>query len=290
MPRRPTSTLVRGLVVASHPGPVATVTVITTCAAAAAGRNAAGLALVAVTVLAGQLSVGWSNDAHDADRDRRAGRLDKPTVRGDVSAALLWRGAFTTLAAAVALSYVCAGPLGGTAHVVALASAWSYNLALKTTIASPLPYAVSFGLIPAFVTYGLATPVAPAAWITVTCALMGVGGHLANALPDIDSDRSVAAGGLAAAIGPRASAVTAVASLMGAVLLLAVHLALPPALVGLIVSTVAATSVAVAAFSAGRTLFRYVMVLAVVAAMLVIAAVGSLTDDAPAATAVSRTH
>lgn len=271
-----------GLVLASHPGPVAAVTLVVTAAAAAAGRDPAGLALVAVTVLLGQLSVGWSNDARDAGRDRRADRRDKPTVRGDVSAGQLWCGAGLALAAALVLSYICAGPVGGTAHVAALASAWSYNLALKTTVLSPLPYAVSFGLIPTFVTYGLEPPVAPAAWITVTCALMGVGAHLANALPDIDSDRAVHAGGLAAAIGPRGTAIGAVAALMFAVTLLGLHLTLPPPIAGALVVTVAGISTAVALRSAGRTLFRYVMVLAVVGAALLVPAVGSLTGEPPA--------
>lgn len=273
----------KGLLLASHPGPVVAVTVIVTAASAAAGREPAGLALVALTVGVGQLSVGWSNDARDAGRDMSAGRQDKPTVAGDVSARLLWRLAVIALLAAVVLSYPCAGPVGGTAHVVALASAWWYNLALKTTVLSPLPYAVSFGMIPTFVTTGLTPPAAPATWITVTCALMGVGAHFANALPDIDGDRAVAAGGVAAAIGPRATAAAAVAALMAAVVLLGLHLTVPPVVSAAFVGVVAVTSVAVAVWSAGRTLFRFIMVLAAVAAALVVAAVGSLSEPPPAA-------
>ena len=53
---------------ACHPGPTAAVTIIVTMLAGAAGRTGAGLVLVAAAVLCGQLSVGWSNDARDADR------------------------------------------------------------------------------------------------------------------------------------------------------------------------------------------------------------------------------
>ena len=49
-------------------------------------------ALVVAAVLAGQLSVGWSNDLVDVGRDRRAGRTDKPLATGEASLAVV-RGA-----------------------------------------------------------------------------------------------------------------------------------------------------------------------------------------------------
>jgi len=272
-----TSTRARALVDACHPGPTATVTVVVTALAAAAGRDALGLALVAAATLTGQLSVGWCNDAYDAGRDRLAARAAKPTVRGDVTATILWRAAAVALAATVVLSYLAAGPVGGSAHVLAVASAWTYNLELKTTVLSPLPYAVSFGLVPAFVTYGLTPPSPPAAWLVATCALLGVGAHLANAIPDVESDERVGAGGLVTAIGVRAAAVTSLACLVTAVALLAAQLAVAPwAAIGLVL--VAATgAVVVAVRGEGQALFRYVMALAVVAVLLLVLAAGTLT-------------
>ncbi len=267
----------RAFVDACHPGPTATVTFVVSALAAAAGRDRAGVALVALTVLCGQLSVGWSNDARDAERDRAADRASKPTVRGHVTASALWRGSLLALLAAVVLSYVAAGPVGGTAHVVAVLSAWSYNLRLKTTVLSAVPYAVSFGLIPAFLTYGLTPPVAPAGWVTVTCALMGVGAHLANALPDLDSDVAVSAGGLVAAIGVRASTWLSLVTLLAAVVLLAVHVAIPAGLAAALVVVVTSASVIVAVVGPGRALFRFVLVLAALAVVMLLAAATSLT-------------
>ena len=274
-----TSSRLRAFVDACHPAPTATVTLVVTALAAAAGREAAGLLLVAAATLTGQLSVGWCNDAYDADRDARAARSEKPTVRGDVSATALWRGAALALAATVVLSYLAAGPVGGTAHVVAVLSAWTYNLVLKTTVLSPLPYAVSFGLVPAFVTYGLTPPSPPAAWLVATCALLGVGAHLANAIPDVDTDEQVGAGGFVAAVGVRAASIAALVCLVAAVALLATHLDVA-AWVGValvVLAAAGAVTVALRDADGGRTLFRFVLVLAVVAVLLLLVSARSVT-------------
>lgn len=267
----------RALVDACHPGPTATVTLIVTALSAAAGRDALGVVLMGLATLAGQLSVGWCNDAYDADRDRRAGRTAKPTVRGDVAASFLWRAAIVAVVSTVVLSYVAAGAIGGSAHVVAVASAWTYNLVLKTTVLSPLPYAVSFGLVPAFVTYGLTPPVAPAAWVTATCVLLGVGAHLANAIPDIESDESVAAGGFVARVGVRVSTWLALTGLVAAVCVLATRLDAAPWVRVVLVAVAAGGALGVALLGRGQALFRYVMVLAVVAVVLLVVAARSIT-------------
>jgi len=267
----------RGLVDACHPGPTATVTLVVSALAAAAGRDAVGVALMAAATLTGQLSVGWGNDAYDADRDARAAREAKPTVRGDVSATLLWCAAAVALASTILLSYVAAGRIGGTAHVVAVASAWTYNLVLKTTVLSPLPYVVSFGLVPAFVTYGLTPAVAPAAWVTATCVLLGVGAHLANAIPDVADDEHVGAGGLVARIGVRASTWLALLCLVAAVAVLAPHLGASPAVAVALVVAAGAGAVGVAVLGRGQALFRYVLLLALVAVLGLVVAARAIT-------------
>jgi 4-hydroxybenzoate polyprenyltransferase len=270
-------TRVRALVDACHPGPTATVSVVVAALSAAAGRDPLGVLLMALATLTGQLSVGWCNDANDADRDVRAGRAGKPLVRGDVTARTLWVAAAAALAATVALSYVAAGPVGGSAHVVAVLSAWTYNLLLKTTVLSALPYAVSFGLVPAFVTYGLTPPVAPASWLVAACVLLGVGAHLANAIPDVTSDERVDAGGLVAAIGVRLASVMALVCVVGALALLAVHLDVAPWMSVGLVLVASAGAVVVAVRGEGSALFRYVLVVAVLAVVLLLLASRSLT-------------
>ena len=268
----------RGLVDACHPGPTLAVTTVVTLLAAGAGRQGPGLVLVGAAVLTGQLSVGWSNDARDTGRDLGARRAGKPTVRGAVTEALLWRCATMALVATVVLSYLAAGPVGGTAHVLAVASAWSYNLWLKTTRLSWLPYAVSFGLVPAFVTYGLTPPAAPAPWAVAACALMGVGAHLANALPDVDGDTAVGAGGVVVAMGDRVSTGLSLLCLLAALALLALHLPVPGLVAALLVVTAVAGAVLVVVRGRGRALFRFVLVLAVVAVALLVRSAGALSS------------
>ena len=106
-----------------------------------------------------------------------AGTLDPATVRTAMLAAAV---------AVVPLSLL-SGLFAGCLHLVAVASAWAYNLRLKATPLSVLPYAVSFGLLPAFVTAGL--PGQPVVgWLVAAGALLGAGAHFANVLPDIDDD------------------------------------------------------------------------------------------------------
>lgn len=160
-------------------------------------------ALLATTILVGQLSVGWSNDAFDARVDAVALRTEKPTVLGLVTARGLWIGAGLALTVAAALSWIVAGWVGGSFHVLFLAMAWLYNTALSRTIWSWLPYAVAFGAMPAFLSYGLdGSP--PDVWAVAVFAIVGVSAHVANALPDIESDSVAGMGGLAVRLGERA--------------------------------------------------------------------------------------
>jgi 4-hydroxybenzoate polyprenyltransferase len=265
------------MVDACHPGPTAVVTLAVGLLAAAAGRDRAGIALTALATFTGQLSIGWCNDAYDAERDRAAGRVEKPTVRGDVTAPVLWRAAGIALAPTVVTSYVAAGAIGGTAHVLAVASAWAYDLRLKTTVLSWLPYVVSFGLVPAFVTYGLTPPAAPAWWLTTAAGLLGAGAHLANAIPDVASDERVGAGGVVARIGVRRATWLTLACLVAALTLLVTRVGLAAGAGALIVVLAATGAVAVGARGRRRDLFRYVMGLALLCVTLLVAAASSLT-------------
>ncbi|MCW2932102.1 MAG: UbiA prenyltransferase, partial [Actinomycetia bacterium] len=74
----------QALIITSHPGPSLAITGLTTLLAAQAAPHGIGSALTAPALLAGQLSIGWSNDACDAARDAAAGRTDKPLARGDI--------------------------------------------------------------------------------------------------------------------------------------------------------------------------------------------------------------
>ncbi|MFI9203232.1 UbiA family prenyltransferase [Streptomyces sp. NPDC053048] len=187
---------------ACHPGPVAAVTALATALAATAGQSALRCVLAGAAVLTGQLSVGWSNDAVDARRDARTGRRDKPVASGRVSEEAVWRAAFTAGALCVPLSLAC-GPMAGVVHLTGVASAWAYNLRLKSTAWSWLPYAVGFASLPAFVALGLPGRPWPAWWAVTAGALLGIGAHLADVLPDIGHDLRTGVRGLPQRLGTR---------------------------------------------------------------------------------------
>jgi 4-hydroxybenzoate polyprenyltransferase len=249
------------------------VTAVSAALAAAVGRGVAGTVAVAAAVLAGQLSIGWMNDYLDRDRDVRAHRADKPVVAGTTAPATL-RTATALAAAAVVPLSLLSGWFAGSLHLIAVASAWSYNLWLKATALSVLPYVVSFGLLPAFITAGL--PGHPVyGWLVAAGALLGAGAHFANVLPDIDDDLATGVRGLPQRLGATGSRIAAGTLLALASLVLAVGPPGPPGALG-----VGAVAVAVAAaIGAGvlgrrpgsRAPFLGVLVVAVVDVALLVA-------------------
>jgi 4-hydroxybenzoate polyprenyltransferase len=190
------------------------VTALATALAVSADARPARVALAFAT---GQLSVGWSNDWIDAERDRAVQRGDKPVVTG------LPVGTVRTAALLAALLCVPAslslGTSAGLVHLVAVAGAWAYNLGLKSTVLSFAPYAVSFGLVPNVITlvHGGAAPW----WATAAGALLGVGAHAANVLPDLDDDARTGVQGLPHRLGRRGATWLAGVSLLAATLVLA---------------------------------------------------------------------
>ena len=197
---------------ASHFAPTVAVTAFATALAVAAG---AGLrsAWIAAAVLSGQLSVGWSNDWIDRDRDRAVARSDKPLVRGEVDEDAVRNGAALALGICAVLS-LSLGWLAGTVHLAAVALAWSYNAGLKSSPLSVLPYMGAFGLLPGFVTLALDPGRWPPVWIVAGAALLGGGAHFANALPDLRSDAATGVHGLPHRLGATGS-LTAATLLLG---------------------------------------------------------------------------
>jgi len=210
---------VRALVVASHPGPCLAITALATLLAAQAARHGVGPVLTAPAMLAGQLSVGWSNDAVDSERDAAAGRTDKPVAAGQISKRAVWIAAVTSLAAALAMS-LAIGPATLAINALIIAAAWAYNLGLKATLASGLMYVLGFGPIPAFATSTLPGHPLPRWWVTAAAAAVGLGAHFANVLPDLAGDHAAGVRGLpqrvAARWGSGAVRAAAIALLLGA--------------------------------------------------------------------------
>lgn len=264
--------LLLGLLVGCHPGPTATVTFAVAALAWTAGQTMPRLVWVVLAVLTGQLAVGWCNDARDGGRDLRAGRSEKPVVRGWIDPPALAVAAVLAATACVPLSYLAGGTVGGSAHVLAVASALAYDLWLKATPLSLLPWMVSFGLVPFFVTYGLQPPQPPAAWVVIVGVLLGSGAHLANAARDIASDRRAGVAGLAGALGSAASRTLAVVVLLVATAVLLVQVSLPVPAAVVLLALLVAGAVAAARWQSGRRLFEVILVIAVVDVALLLLA------------------
>lgn len=263
-----------GLVLSSHPGPVLAVSGGVTALAWAAGRGPAGTAWSGFAVLAGQLSIGLSNDYLDRATDRAAGRPDKPVAAGRIPARLVASAAVVTLAVSAVFSLAC-GWRAGLIQLVTVASGWVYNAGLKRRVWSLVPFVPGFGLFPAFVTLGLPGHPWPAWWATTACALLGMGAHFANVLPDLPADLATGVRGLPQRLGGRISRVVA-GVLLGAA---AAVLALAPGITGTaggvlrwagvaVAVIVAGTGVVTAVAGAQRPAARYPAMLAVIGAGL----------------------
>jgi heme o synthase len=221
---------------------------------------------VVLAVLAGQLFVGWSNDYLDRDRDRAAGRTDKPLAAGEVDARTVAVAALAALAATVPLS-LASGVVATAVHLVAIASATAYNVGLKPTPLSPLPYAISFGLLPAFVTLGLPHPHLPPIWVMAAAALIGVGGHFAQARPDVEIDRHQRLFGLPQRLGGRASGMAAAVGLAVAAVIVAAAARNP-------IPLVVALPAAAVAVAPPRIAFLFTLAAAALTAVLFVAVAG----------------
>lgn len=259
---------VRGLVGAAHAGPALAVTVLAALLAAAQGLEPGRGLLVVAAVLAGQLSVGWSNDLVDLRRDRHAGRTDKPLAAGTVTPTVVRACCGAAVVACVVLSLAC-GTAAGLVHLVCVAAAWAYNLGLKSTVLSWVPYAVAFGGLTAFVT--LTDGEAPPWWWPVGAALLGVGAHLLNVLPDLEDDAATGVRGLPHVLGPRRIGPAATTVLVAATLVVLVGAASPPLVAVGAGVVVAGLSVMVATGTGRRPFAAAVLIALVDAALLVVA-------------------
>jgi 4-hydroxybenzoate polyprenyltransferase len=211
-----------GLARACHPLPTVAVTGIATllAVAVAANESVAWFALLTLTVLVGQLSIGWSNDLLDAERDTLAGRQDKPAAVGMVGQTALRRAAVLSLIVTVTASL--GWGLEGFWHLVLVGSGWTYNLWLKPTVLSPLCYIVGFGSLPLFV-YG-AAGVTPPWWAPAGGALLGTAAHFANVAPDVDADLATGVRGLPQRLGARRSVAVSLALLLACGVMLLMQL------------------------------------------------------------------
>jgi 4-hydroxybenzoate polyprenyltransferase len=268
---------VRALLGASHPGPSIVVTAVSVALGVVSGLAPERVAVLGAMILANQFSVGWSNDALDAERDRDAARTDKPAVRGEVGTRLLLTCAAASAVGSIALSLLL-GWAAALAHLVFLLAGWAYNAGLKRTYLATACYVVGFAMLPLIATLAREEP-RPAAWWAIGIGgMLGLAAHLANVLPDLLADRRHGIRSLPHMLGARASGTLALLALAAAAALGALG---PPSLTPLsIVGLVASASLLVAGLvivtrdASSRALFRVIMASALTA-VVTLAGAGS---------------
>lgn len=261
------------LALSSHPGPTVAVTALSVVLGVAVGMSPLRVAVLALAIVAGQLSIGWSNDWIDAQRDRAVGRTDKPVAQGLVTVGTVRTAAIIAVALSMAISFAL-GLWAGVAHLVLVASGWAYNAGLKRTAWSVVPFIVSFGLLPTVVTLALPEPAVAAPWAIAVGAVFGISIHFTNVLPDLADDARTGVVGLPHRLGRVASGIVAFLALaVAAVLVLvgpwvsdalagAAAMPSPVAIGGLVASlAIAAWGIAlVVSRPPSRLLFRLIIV------------------------------
>jgi 4-hydroxybenzoate polyprenyltransferase len=174
---------------------------------------------VAIAIFAGQLVVGWSNDFIDAPLDIAAHRTKKPIVSKEINPEQLKKSILVALLAALLLSLFSPLGLTGTLiHFLGILSATFYNLKLKSTIISPLPYIVSFGALP----WAIYLPAGnqPPLWLFIDFMLIAVAFHFFNVLKDFQWDINQGVLGLPQRLGRNASLVISISLVISAIFVL----------------------------------------------------------------------
>jgi 4-hydroxybenzoate polyprenyltransferase len=192
-----------GLLKASHFGPTVLVMAITYVLSRTQFSISDSL-FIAFAVLLGQFVVGWSNDLIDFPRDKAAMRVKKPLVAGTITEATLRTSIGVALLGALIVSLLSPLGISGTAiHFLGLLSATAYNLKLKSTLLSVVPYMVSFGALPWAIYIAAGTK--PPTWIVLGFVLISSAFHFLNVLKDLESDIAQGVLGLPQVLGRRKS-------------------------------------------------------------------------------------
>jgi 4-hydroxybenzoate polyprenyltransferase len=188
---------------------------VTAAIAVAAGGEPGTVVRLALAMLAIQFAIGAVNDLADAERDTGAKRA-KPIPAGLVSpgpARVVAVGALVAglgLAASVGLGVLGLAALGAGAGI-------AYDLRLKGTPVSWLPYAVGIPLLPLFAWLGASGSLPGAILVAAgVAAPAGAALALANELPDLERDARAGLSSVGQALGRR-RAWAAGAVLQGAV-------------------------------------------------------------------------
>ncbi|MGI9096758.1 MAG: UbiA family prenyltransferase [Candidatus Limnocylindrus sp.] len=184
-----------------HPGPTLLNAAAALTLAEIAGASSHRALLAAVTMLGAHAFIGTLNDLIDRHVDRA--RREKPIAAGRISvrtsAAIAAIALLIGLAAAIAL-----GPLTLIIATLGIVLGVTYNLGVKRSVLSWLPFALGVALIPPFAWAAAEAPL-PAAIRVLSLAAITGGAALAmqNGLADRAIDTAVGLRGAVVQLGDR---------------------------------------------------------------------------------------
>ena len=157
------------------------------------------LLLIFLTILMSQLSISALNDWADRVPDGAAGRR-RPVPLGLVSPATAM-GLAVLFAFGTVPGLVAFGTIPGLVLLLGLASGWAYDLWLKPTALSFLPFAVAFPLLPTWVGLIGGRSLRDFLWVLIAGVFLATAIHLADSLPDISVDAASGQRTLAVRLG-----------------------------------------------------------------------------------------
>jgi 4-hydroxybenzoate polyprenyltransferase len=157
------------------------------------------LPLLLAAMLGSQLAIGWSNDYIDRESDARY-QAWKPVPSGLVDAQFL---RFATVVALL-VSVACGAALGVAPLLLLVAGTGcglGYNLGLKDSRLSGVPFVVALAILAPFVWVSLDVYRDEFLWLYALASPLALAAHIANTLPDLATDAASGRRGLAAALG-----------------------------------------------------------------------------------------
>ncbi len=196
-----------------HPFPTllnVTATAALSCVAARGMPDASLLGRMLLVMLLAQSAIGVANDYCDRALDAAA-KPWKPIAAGFIAprVALAAACALVTAAALVAATL---GAGGFALAMLGMACGLAYDVRLKRSVFSAVPYMIAIPVLPLWVWTVLGVWRDALWWLLPLGALIGLALHLANTLPDIDADAAHGVRGLAHRLGARGSMIASWAS------------------------------------------------------------------------------
>lgn len=160
-------------------------------AAVLAERSAREAGVVLMTVLVGQVILGWHNDIVDRERDAAHGTPGKPIADGRLDPGAAWYAIIVAALILVPLA-ITTGITAGGIYLVSVCVGMLGNVVLRTGFFSWVTWAISFGMLPAYLSYGgwggQAVGDPPETAITILAGALGIGIHFTRAVWGLVAD------------------------------------------------------------------------------------------------------